>query len=110
MSGRTDGPGDEIAPAIRAAPVKHFVGAGPAERAFKRAYPGVGAVRRQVRVAAFAIRAQLEQGFRDLRRQYKPGLRTAQPDNARVSNIRRYSAGESPVRRRNNRRKNEASS
>jgi hypothetical protein len=57
---RPNGAGYEIAAAVRASPVKLVLGAVGAERALERADHGVGRLRRQVLVAAFAIGAEFE--------------------------------------------------
>src|SRR5262249_48185615 len=51
-------PWSEVAAAIGAAPAEPRLDAVAAERAFERAYHGVGRRRRQIPVAAFTIRAQ----------------------------------------------------
>src|ERR1017187_2133715 len=52
--GGTHGPADQFAAAVGTAPAQHAVGAGRAEGAFERADTRLGAVGRQVAVAALA--------------------------------------------------------
>lgn len=60
--GRPDRAGREIAAAVRADAFEPAFDAVGAESAFKGADPRVRAVRREVPVAAFAVRAEVEQG------------------------------------------------
>ncbi len=57
---RPDRAADELATAIRTPPVQDLLGASAAERAFERAHPRLHRIGRQILVAAFAIRPQLE--------------------------------------------------
>src|SRR4051794_41774319 len=58
--GRPDRPGREAAATVRAAAAERALGTVDTERALERADPGELAVRRQVPVAALAVRAQVE--------------------------------------------------
>ena len=64
--GRPHGPPREVAAAVRAAAAEHALGAVGAERALERADAGEVALRRQVTVAALAVRAQLEHGAKPI--------------------------------------------
>jgi len=55
-----DRPRHEVAATVGADAAQDLVDAASAERALERADPGVGTVRRQVGVAAFAVRAELQ--------------------------------------------------
>src|ERR1700730_4571543 len=60
LLGRTDRTDDQLSAAVRAAPAQPRLRAVPAEGAFKAADHGIGGLGRQVLVAAFAIRSELQ--------------------------------------------------
>src|ERR1700722_19791860 len=60
LLGWTDRTGDQLSAAVRAAPAQRRLRAIPPEGAFEATDHGIGGLGRQVRVAAFAIRSELQ--------------------------------------------------
>jgi hypothetical protein len=63
LCARANWPRHEISAAIGANALEDIIGASGAEGAFEGADPGLAALRRQVLVAAFAIRSKVEHGW-----------------------------------------------
>ncbi len=58
--GRTNRPRDEVAAAVGTAAREHVLRTPSAERALERADARLGGIRRQIAVAAFAVRTKFE--------------------------------------------------